>query len=294
MLVISGTGDVNLDPNYISAFKSNPYSYAWEALDGVFLDDDVSVVNLECAASDLGSPEPKAFTFRCPTESLTSLAPAGIEVASLANNHGGDMGKEALLDGKVQLEAVGVAGVGVGANTTEAAEAAYFDVKGWRVAVVGMGGVKPHNGWFATDDRAGMLNGDDIPTMVAAVEEAAANADIVVATIHWGVELDLTPRASDVAIADALIEAGVDVIFGHHPHRLQPYEVRDGAAVFWSLGNFVWPTLSNLGRTTGVARAIVHPDGTIDACLYPAYIEKPGQPVITGELECVSDSLGDQ
>lgn len=285
-LVIQGTGDVNLDPNYISAFAANGYDYAWVALGGLFSEDDLTVINLECAASDIGTAEDKAFVFRCPTESLTSLAPAGVEVANLANNHGGDYGKEALLDGKVQLTAVGVAPVGVGANTTEAGEAAYFDVKGWRVAVVGMGGVKPHNGWFATEDNPGMLNGDDIPTMVEAVERAASQADIVVVTIHWGVELDLTPRSSDIAIADALIEAGADVIFGHHPHRLQPYEVRENAAVFWSLGNFVWPTLSTLGRTTGVARAVVHPDGTIEACLVPAFIENPGQPVLTGEPEC--------
>ena len=290
-LTISGTGDVNLDPDYISAFRSNPYSYAWDEVRDIFLSDDLTVINLECAASDLGSPEPKAFTFRCPTESLTSLAPGGVDVASLANNHGGDMGKEALLDGRVQLEAVGVAAVGVGSNTTEAGEAAYFDVNGWRVAVVGMGGVKPHNGWFATEDNPGMLNGDDIPTMVEAVERAASQADIVVATIHWGVELDLTPRSTDIEIADALIAAGADVIFGHHPHRLQPYEMRDGAAVFWSLGNFVWPTLSRLGRTTGVAQAVIQPDGTIDACLIPAFIELPGQPWPTAERECVSDTL---
>ena len=211
---------------------------------------------------------------------------AGVEVANLGNNHGGDYGKEALVEGRTNLSDVGVLPVGAGANLAEAAKPALFEVKGWRVAVVGIGGVKPHDGWFATDDSAGMVNGDDIPTMVAAVSAAADIADIVVVTIHWGTELDTVPRSEDIERARAMIDAGADVIFGHHPHRLQPVEMIDGAVVFWSLGNFIWPNFSVAGSTTGVARVVIDPDGEISACLIPAFIENPGQPVLTGESEC--------
>jgi poly-gamma-glutamate capsule biosynthesis protein CapA/YwtB (metallophosphatase superfamily) len=277
---------VNLDPTYIPALAEKGYDYGFAALDGLFLEDDLTVVNFECAPTDMVDPQPKAFVFRCPTEGLPSLTRAGVEVANLANNHGGDHGKDGLLDGKANLAAVGVAPVGVGANLEEASQPALFELKGWTVAVVGMGGVKPSNTWFATEDRAGMVNGDDIPTMVAAVEAANRVADIVVVTIHWGTELDTTPRSEDVERAQAMIDAGADVIFGHHAHRLQPFEMVDGAAVFWGLGNFVWPNFSQAGSTTAVARAIVHPDGTIEGCLIPAFIEKPGQPALTGQPEC--------
>ena len=83
-----------------------------------------------------------------------------------------------------------------------------------------------------------------------------------------------------------MIEAGADIIFGHHPHRMQPLEMVGDAAVFWSLGNFVWPHNSVPSATTAVARAVVAPDGTIDSCLIPAYIETHGHPVLTGEAEC--------
>lgn len=285
-LVIQGTGDVNLDPNYIPALAQNGYDYAWEGLGGVFHDDDVTVINLECAPSDIGTAEPKEFVFRCPTESLVSLAPAGVEVASMGNNHSGDYGKEALVDGRAQMVEVGVAPVGAGANAAEAGEPAVFDVEGWTVAVVGFGGVFPTPVWFATDDRPGMRDGDDIPSMVVAVEEAAEVADIVVVAIHWGVEFDLEPRPEDVQRAEAMIEAGADIIFGHHAHRLQPLEMVNDAAVFWGLGNFVWPRHSDVASTTAVARAVVDPDGSIEACLIPAFIENPGQPVLTGEPEC--------
>lgn len=285
-LVIQGTGDVNLDPTYIPALGEHGYDYAWEALDGLFREDDLTAINLECAPSDIGTPEPKEFVFRCPAESLPSLARAGVEVANMGNNHSGDYGKEALVDGRAQLIEAGVAPVGAGTDVDEAGAPAVFEINGWTVAVVGFGGVFPTPVWFATEDRPGMRDGDDIPSMVAAVEAADAMADIVVVTIHWGVELDTEPRPEDVERAEAMIEAGADVIFGHHAHRLQPLETVNDAAVFWGLGNFVWPQHSRAGSTTAVARVVIRPDGTIDACLIPAFIENHGQPVLTGEPEC--------
>lgn len=285
-VVIQGTGDVNLDPTYIPALAENGYDYAWTGLDGLFLDDDLTVISLECAPSDIGTPEPKEFVFRCPTESLPSIVQAGVEVASMGNNHSGDYGKDALVDGRAQLAEAGIAPVGAGADVDEAGEPALFEINGWTVAVVGFGGVFPTPIWFATEDRPGMRDGDDIPSMVAAVEAADAMADIVVVAIHWGVELDTEPRPEDVERAEAMIAAGADVIFGHHAHRLQPLEMVNDAAVFWGLGNFVWPRHSQAGSTTAVARAVVTPDGSIEACLIPAFIESSGQPVLTDEPDC--------
>jgi poly-gamma-glutamate synthesis protein (capsule biosynthesis protein) len=131
-----------------------------------------------------------------------------------------------------------------------------------------------------------MRNGKDTESMVEAVRAAAEMADIVVVTIHWGRELDTSPRPDDIANAQAMIEAGADIIFGHHSHRLAPLEMVDGAAVFWQLGNFVWPHNSVASATTAVARAVVHPDGTIDACLIPAYIISHGRPQLTDEPSC--------
>jgi poly-gamma-glutamate capsule biosynthesis protein CapA/YwtB (metallophosphatase superfamily) len=285
-LVIQGTGDVNLDPDYIPAFAASGYDYAWQALDGIFETDDVTVVNLECAPSDLGVAEVKEFVFRCPTESLASLARAGIEVANMGNNHSGDYGKDALVDGRSQLIAAGVAPIGAGADADEAGAPAVFEVSGRTVAVIGFGGIVPNPPWVATAERPGMRDGDDIPSMVAAVRAADDVADIVVVSIHWGVELDTEPRPDDVERAEAMIAAGADVIFGHHAHRLQSLQMVDDAAVFWGLGNFVWPRQSTAGSTTGIGRAIVEPDGSIEACLIPAFIENSGQPVLTDEPGC--------
>jgi len=285
-LLIHGTGDVALDPDYIPALVSNGWDHAWSGMEGLFLADDLTVINLECVPSDIGLPLDKEFVFRCPTESLTSLLANGVEVANLGNNHSGDYGKEALVDGRAQLIASGVAPVGAGNDDDEAGAPALFEIGGWQVAVVGFGGVAPSTSWYAAEDRAGMRNGKDTDSMVEAVGAAAEVADIVVVTIHWGRELDTAPRPDDIANARAMIEAGADIIFGHHSHRLAPLEMIDGVPVFWQLGNFVWPHNSAPSATTAVARAVVNPDGTIDACLIPAYIISAGHPVLTSDPAC--------
>jgi hypothetical protein len=83
-----------------------------------------------------------------------------------------------------------------------------------------------------------------------------------------------------------MIEAGADAIFGHHPHRLGVLERVEGVPVFWTLGNFIWPRLSDASATTGVARLEISASGEVDACLLPAFISRNGQPELTGPLDC--------
>ncbi|HUF95279.1 MAG TPA: CapA family protein [Acidimicrobiia bacterium] len=285
-ILIHGTGDVALDPVYIPALAREGYDHAWSGLDGLFLADDLTVINLECVPSDLGTALDKAFTFRCPTEAIPSIKANGVDVANLGNNHSQDYGTEAMLDGRQQLIDAGIGAVGVGKDAFEAAEPALYEMNGWKVAVIGFGGVTPNASWYATVDSPGMRSGDDTPSMVRAVEAAAEVADIVVVSIHWGFELDTNPRADDIERAHAMIDAGADIIFGHHQHRMQPLEFIDGKPVFWGLGNFVWPNNSVPSATTAVARVVVKPDGTLDACLIDAFIRTHGRPEITGEAEC--------
>jgi hypothetical protein len=285
-LTIHGVGDTNFDTDYIPNLARYGYEYAFQGLDGLFLDDSLTVINLECSPSRLGSPLPKEFTFRCDPDSLAVARDHGVDVANLANNHGQDYGVEAMLDGWWNVLRSGIRPVGVGPNLAAATAPAVYQMGGWRVAVVGMGGVVPSSGWLATEDRPGMASGDDIDQMVATVERAARVADIVVVTIHWMWELETEPRADDRERAEAMVAAGADVIFGHHPHRLGELEYIAGRPVFWTLGNFVWPRLSDASATTAVARVVISPDGDIDACLIPAFIETSGQPVLRGAAPC--------
>ncbi|MEM7339275.1 MAG: CapA family protein [Actinomycetota bacterium] len=279
-LVINGVGDVNVDPGYIPAFRTTGYEHALAGLDGLFLEDDLSVINLECPLTDIGAPVPKQFRFQCDPNALVPLREAGVEVANQGNNHVLDYGPDAMLDSIRRLRSGGIAPVGAGPDATAAHEPALFEINGWTVAVVGFGGVVPAASWIAADDRPGMADGDTIETMVAAVEAADEVADIVVVTIHWGAELQSGPPADDVARAEAMVAAGADAVFGHHAHRLNALEMVGGRPVAWSLGNFVWPRLSAAGSDTAVAQVIIEPDGRILACLIDVTIVSDGHPTL--------------
>ncbi len=277
---------MSLDPGYIPALRERGYAHAWSGLAGLFAGDDLTIVNLECAVSTLGAIVPKEFNFRCDPAALPAARAAGVEVANLANNHVLDYGPDAMLDSITRLRAAGIAPVGVGPTVGAANEPALVEVGGWRIAVLGFGGVVQAADWLATPSRPGMASGDDLDAMVAAVRAAAARADLVFVTVHWGTELDTAPRPDDVRRAAAMIEAGADAIFGHHSHRLHPMEVVGGRPVAWGLGNFVWPDLGEAGSRTAVAQVLVEPDGTVRGCLLPAYISSPGHPELTGPRTC--------
>jgi poly-gamma-glutamate capsule biosynthesis protein CapA/YwtB (metallophosphatase superfamily) len=284
-LVIHGAGDTSLDPTYISTFRTHGYDYAWSGLNGLFLRDDLAVVNVECAVSNLGSKWPgKEFNFRGDPAGLPAMREAGVEVANMANNHSYDYGPTALVDMRKNILKAGMAAVGAGKDPTEANKPAFFDRKGRRVAVLGLDQVvDPYPTAVAAPGHPGTADGHDFEAMLDAVKAAKRDADVLVVMIHWGVELDTVPRSYQVVDGHRLIDAGADVIFGGHSHRLQPLEVYKHRPIFYSLGNFVWPNLSVAGSTTAVAEVTVSPKGTFAARMIPAFIDAPGHPVLRGQ-----------
>lgn len=277
-LVIHATGDVSLDPTYIPAFQTNGYAWAWSGLDGLFERDDLTIINHECPSTDIVAPIPKTFSFRCDPAALSAALRSGVEVANLANNHGYDQGPEGLLDSIRNVRRAGIVPVGAGATAEEADAPAYLDVGGWRIAIVGIGEVLDPIDQVAVGDEPGTAVGHDFARALRAIREAERSADLVLVTIHWGVELDTQPREYQVEEARRMIDAGADAIFGHHAHRLQPMDTYRGRPIFYGLGNFVWPNFSVEGSTTAVAEVRVSADGRIRGRLLPAFITSPGHP----------------
>ena len=279
-LVIHGTGDVSLDPSYLPVFGSRGYGWAWSGLGGLFRRDDLTVINLECPATTVVAPIPKEFSFRCDPGALPAARVAGVEVANQSNNHAYDQGPDGLVDSIRRIRAAGLAPIGAGVDEAHALRPARFDLHGWRVAVLGIDEVLDPLDEVAGPDKPGTAAGHDVGLALQAIRRASASADLVVVMIHWGVELDTQPRAYQVDEAHRMIDAGADVIFGGHSHRLQPLETYRGRPIFYSLGNFVWPRFSAEGATTAVAEVFVRPDGTIRGRLLPAEIVSDGHPAL--------------
>ena len=267
-------GDVHGERQIAQAVAAgtNPLRFVAQVLQAA----DLAVVNLETPLSVRGAPVPKTYTFRGPPAMAAMLAEAGVDVVSLANNHGLDYGPVAMLDTLDHTAAAGVDLVGAGADPARAYRAAVHDTPAGRVAVVGLTRVLHTRAWEVAEGRPGLASGYDEPAAVAAVQAAGAAADHVVVAIHWGQELAGCPDANQRHLARLLVDAGADVIVGHHPHILQGVQVLDGAVVAYSLGNFVWYHDRAPSRWTGVlqvdlplldapawrlAPAQIHPDG---------------------------------
>lgn len=279
-LVIHGTGDVSLDPSYIPALRTNGYGWAWSGLNGLFRRDDLTVINHECPSTDIVAPLAKTFVFRCDPGALDAAADAGIEVASLANNHGFDQGPEGLIDSVRNMRRAGIVPIGAGASQEEADAPRYVDVNGWKIGLVGVGEVIDPDTQVAVGEEIGTAVGHDFSRALGSIEEAEERADLVIVVIHWGVELDTQPRDYQVEKARRMIDAGADAIFGHHAHRLQPMDTYKGRPIFYGLGNFVWPSFSAEGSMTAVARVLVRPNGNLVGRLLPATIVSDGHPVL--------------
>ena len=165
----------------------------------VFQEADVSVVNLETAVTDGGTPAPaKQFVFRAPATAFTALKEAGIDVATVANNHGMDYGTEGLLDTLENAEAADFPIIGAGRDIAEAYEPEFFEVKGNTLAIIGATDVLDDHlipEWTAGEGKPGLAStkGEMITHAIDAVEKASAEADAVIVFLHWGLEGDHCP-----------------------------------------------------------------------------------------------------
>ena len=214
---------------------------------------DVAIVNLEMAITERGEPYDKEFVFRAPGSAALTLDGAGIDVVSLANNHILDFGSEGLEDTISVLDEVGILRPGAGANNAEAyAPRVLVLDNDIRVAFVSASAVIP-GGFAAGAERPGVADAKwSIPRVLAAVRAAASGNDVVVVSVHWGVERATCPSEDQRDLAQQLVEAGANLILGHHPHVLQPIETFDRTVIAYSLGNFAWHPRYGITGDTGV------------------------------------------
>lgn len=205
---------------------------------------DLLLVNNEFCFSSRGSAMPgKQYTFRAAPANVALLKTMGVDIVSLGNNHVFDYGEEAFADTLDTLAGAGIPYVGAGRNLQEAQLAQYFLVGGLKVAYVAASRAEKHILTpEATAEAPGVLRCYDPALFLEAVEEAAQNADIVVAYPHWGTENSTRLEEAQVELGRALIDAGAHLVVGAHPHVLQGIEFYKGCGVVYSLGNFWFNT----------------------------------------------------
>lgn len=191
------------------------YGYPFRNVVSYFDNDDYTVINLEGALCDEGHPVNNTHTFRGPTSYIEILTQNSVEFASLANNHTMDYSQKGYDSTIATLEAGGVSYVERDKSAIVTTE------NGLTIGFYG---------------SVYYLMEKDVIT--AAIQELRPQVDLLIFAPHWGVEGSYLPNEEQTTLAHAAIDAGADIVYGSHPHVLQPIEEYNGGIIYYSLGNF--------------------------------------------------------
>ncbi|HEX6755140.1 MAG TPA: CapA family protein [Mycobacteriales bacterium] len=272
-------GDVHFAGRTATLLAEDPAS-AMGPVAGVLGAADIAMVNLETAITERGTPEPKQFTFRAPPSAFTALRAAGVDVTTMANNHGADFGRVGIEDTLAAIASTGFPTVGIGRNAGQAYSPYLLTARGHTVAILGASQIRDRTlaAWTAGAASPGIASAYS-DRLVAAVRAARRQAEIVVVYVHWGVEGDSCPTAEMRTLAAALSAAGADAVVGTHAHLLLGGGYLDRTYVGYGLGNFLWWRDAAFSNDTGVLRLTFRGRQVVAADLVPARIDDRGVPV---------------
>jgi poly-gamma-glutamate capsule biosynthesis protein CapA/YwtB (metallophosphatase superfamily) len=190
------------------------YAYFFSGVKSVLAADDYTVANLETAIIDSGIPVEKQFRFRGRPEYLNILREGSVECVSTANNHAWDFGDSGYAETQRNLGRYGIDFFGYD-------KVLYKDIGGLRFAFIGQS--------FRLQD-----------SIFPFIKSIRDSVDFIIVVMHWGQERMYRPDKKQRAMGRALIDAGADLVVGHHPHVLQPTEEYRGRYIAYSIGNFVF------------------------------------------------------
>lgn len=194
------------------------FNYFFENVKSVFEEDDLTIVNFEGTLTDSTTREDKQFAFKADKSYAEILTDGFVEAANLANNHSKDYGEQSYNDTMDALDEAGITNFGYD-------RVAIKKVKGIKVGLVGT---------YVLADGLGVK--DSMEKNIQDLKDEGAQ--VIIASFHWGEEKAEYPNDVQVELAHAAIDAGADLVLGHHPHVLQGIEQYKGKNIVYSLGNF--------------------------------------------------------
>jgi poly-gamma-glutamate synthesis protein (capsule biosynthesis protein) len=240
---INFAGDVHFMDRVGKRLARNPRTVFGQAQPGL-ADADLTMVNLETAITNgHGTPQNKEFVFQAPPVALAALRDAGVDVATMANNHGADYGSGGLADTLHAIKHSGFPVIGIGANAKQAFTPYTTTLNGTKVAIIAADQVQDETTlslFSAGPHKPGVANAFS-SRLVRAVRQYKAAGYLVIVYLHWGIELQTCPSSLQTSLAGTLAAAGATAVVGTHAHVLQGAGWRpDGTYVAYGLGNYLW------------------------------------------------------
>ena len=268
-LTITLTGDILLDRGvrrYIQ--KAGIDSLFTPEIDSIFAHSDIVVGNLECPATNLRTPAMKQFVFRANPEWLNDLHRHGITHLNLANNHSVDQRRGGLRSTYDNCLRAGIVPLGAGRTMAEASEpvlltthhspltthSSLLSPLSSKIYLFATQQLPLENFPYLPDSFS--VSQESIDTLcqrVSRLRKADPTAYIIVCP-HWGIEHVTTPTPWQRRHARALIDAGADIIVGHHSHTLQTIEEYNGKPIFYSIGNFIFDQTNPINTAAAIVQ----------------------------------------
>ena len=210
---------VNADTGFLKVVGDD-FEYPFRNVRQYFENDDYSLINLEQVLGDEGYQQDKKWTFRGPEKYTAVMTGSSVEGVTIANNHSGDFGNAGYEETKRILSEAGIDYVESYSGITVVTD---------RGLVIGI---------YAVDASLSAMDKDKMTEGITQLKESGV--DIVIAAFHWGYENQFQANAQQKEWGKAAIDAGALIVWGNHPHVLQPIEEYNGGIIYYSLGNFAF------------------------------------------------------
>jgi poly-gamma-glutamate synthesis protein (capsule biosynthesis protein) len=303
-------GDILLDRGVARRLERDGVSAAFGRVRETLSGADTAFGNLECPLTNTCERTQQRISFRADPRYAEALTGAGFDIMSLANNHSMDCGRAGLLETMLTLRRSGINWCGAGRTRAESEAPVVLNVKGIRIAFVGFTAITPPALAALKDDGATVALASR-ESLARGVAYARRQADVVVVSLHWGVEYAYRPSLEQRELAHAAVEAGADLVLGHHTHTLEGIELierRDDAGkqryalIAYSLGNFAFDSTRAPGRRVAesvMLRCRLGRSGLASAEVIPVvldnYLPRPASPeqaqAILARLSSLSNEL---
>ena len=296
-LRLLAVGDMNLGRRVAAEHLAQGDTlYPFRALLDTLRRADILFGNLESPiAPDDHPTETAGMVFTAPRSAARALAAAGFDVVSTANNHAWDGGRAGVAETMRRLSRAGVSFVGMGFGRPMAEQPVIVRKNGWRVAFFAV-----TQAWIAAPDSffrhagAEYVAWGDARWIYPAIRrlKQRGRADVVVVSVHGGVEYADAPPASYRAFLEGLVDAGADLVLAHHPHVLQPVLWRGGKPIVPSLGNFIFHQERPWTDLSAILRVAVAPDRSLRVTAIPVRAGFQAQLVTGAAADSVRQRLG--
>ncbi len=220
-------GDLMLDRNVkkqLNKFGSD-YPFKLLAANNFFDGYDVVAANLEGPFANKRRPTSKSIAFQFDPSLITTLKKYNFGLFTLANNHSLDMGSAGFEESKANLKKAGIDFYGQ-----------QYKINDNNLLIKQIGNFK--FGLIGLDDTINKVKVSEVKNLIDKAKDQGA--EIIMTNIHWGDEYKEISNPRQRQLAHALIDSGVDLIIGHHPHVVEEMEIYNNHPIFYSLGNFVF------------------------------------------------------